>query len=157
VSATIAAMNPEAAPTANAQRGPAYSPTHPIIGPPIGVDPINATDHKDITLPRISGSDSNCKEENWFMKSCVTDQEAETIAEGILRRLNTTSTRGTTMTGKITMYLAGPQGIGKSILAEDLKLLLVRYGVKAVVSIQLDSDVRILREMESACVEWDEK
>ena len=44
-----------------AQRGPACSATKPTIGPPIGVLPMNATVHKAMTRPRISGDAANCR------------------------------------------------------------------------------------------------
>ena len=50
-------MKHDAAPTASPARAPATSMIHPISGPPIGVEPMNATDHSDITRPRIRGSE----------------------------------------------------------------------------------------------------
>ncbi len=35
----------------------------PTIGPPIGVEPWKATNHSDITRPRISGSEFSCRVE----------------------------------------------------------------------------------------------
>lgn len=55
--AAIAAMPP----TARAARAPCVWPTHPMIGPPIGVLPRNATPHRAITRPRISGAAPSCR------------------------------------------------------------------------------------------------
>src|SRR5580698_3942382 len=42
------------------QRAPNCSPTQPTSGPPIGVDPIQATPHSDITRPRMPGVADSC-------------------------------------------------------------------------------------------------
>ena len=44
------------APSASPARAPATAISPPTIGPPIGVDPWKATNHSDITRPRISGA-----------------------------------------------------------------------------------------------------
>jgi hypothetical protein len=44
------------APSHNPARAPATAITAPTIGPPIGVEPWKATNHSDITRPRIFGS-----------------------------------------------------------------------------------------------------
>ena len=54
---SAAAPKHDAAAVASAQRGPAYSPMKPTIGPPIGVLPRNATVHSAMTRPRIAASD----------------------------------------------------------------------------------------------------
>ena len=36
---------------------------NPTSGPPIGVEPRKATDHSDMTRPRMDGSDSSCRVE----------------------------------------------------------------------------------------------
>ena len=48
-------------PIARPHRAPICSPTHPMIGAPMGVDPKKAMVHKDITLPRICGTASSCR------------------------------------------------------------------------------------------------
>ncbi len=50
------------APMTKPQRAPKYSLTAPAIGPPIGVDPRNATAHNAITRPRICGAAASCSE-----------------------------------------------------------------------------------------------
>jgi hypothetical protein len=42
-------------PMTSAQRGPTAWPTQPTTGPPIGVEPSQASAHSAITRPRISG------------------------------------------------------------------------------------------------------
>ena len=50
------------APSTRPQRAPKYSLTAPAIGPPIGVEPMNATAHSAITRPRICGAAASCSE-----------------------------------------------------------------------------------------------
>jgi hypothetical protein len=44
------------APNPRPARAPATPISHPTIGPPIGVEPWKATNHSDITRPRIAGA-----------------------------------------------------------------------------------------------------
>lgn len=55
------------------------------------------------------------------------------------------------MDRSIKMYLVGVEGVGKSTLAEELKSVLLRYGVKEVVSVHHDSAIRV---RDDAYVEW---
>jgi hypothetical protein len=54
-----AAASAATPPTATANRGLVCSAMAPTIGPPIGVEPINATEKSDITRPRSSGLECN--------------------------------------------------------------------------------------------------
>ncbi len=51
------------APSPRPARAPSAPITAPTIGPPIGVEPWNATNHSDITRPRISGAAPSCRVE----------------------------------------------------------------------------------------------
>ncbi len=44
------------APSPSPARAPSTAITAPTIGPPIGVEPWKATNHSDITRPRIDGA-----------------------------------------------------------------------------------------------------
>jgi Domain of unknown function (DUF1707) len=48
-------------PMTRAQRGPMSWPTQPTMGPPIGVEPSQASAHSAITRPRISGLAASCR------------------------------------------------------------------------------------------------
>jgi hypothetical protein len=48
-------------PMTRAQRGPATWPTQPTTGPPIGVEPSQASAHRAITRPRIWGLAASCR------------------------------------------------------------------------------------------------
>ena len=43
------------------QRAPTAWPTQPTIGPPMGVEPSQASAHSAITRPRISGLAASCR------------------------------------------------------------------------------------------------
>ena len=51
------------APSPSPARGPITAMIQPTSGPPIGVEPWKATNHRDITRPRISGSEFSCRVE----------------------------------------------------------------------------------------------
>ena len=44
-----------------AQRAPMAWPAQPMMGPPIGVEPSQASAHSAITRPRISGRAASCR------------------------------------------------------------------------------------------------
>src|SRR5512142_1545724 len=60
IAATPAAASAAKPPSASPHRAPAISANHPTMGPPKVVEPRNATDHSDITRPRIWGELSSC-------------------------------------------------------------------------------------------------
>ena len=57
-------------------RGPAALESQPVIGPPIGVEPMKTTEYSAMTRPRISGATVSCSAE--FMPAAKVTLSAPT-------------------------------------------------------------------------------